>query len=161
MKKKIIVAAFLCMAGGIANAASLDNQSSVNADFTVTGGCSVAGAWTGSTIPAGQHQSMAQKVGTLDIKLTGCDSKVYFEGADKSSDGLPQATSPSDVKVVIMPEFMSIGNTWSKDTDLNGFYSVSELTDGNTISANLYNRDAWKAEAGLYKMTLNIATYSL
>lgn len=39
MKKKLIAAAVLFMTANMANAATLDNTSSVKADFEVVGGC--------------------------------------------------------------------------------------------------------------------------
>jgi hypothetical protein len=161
MKKKLIAAVFLFMTGGIANAGTLANTVSVNADFTVVGGCAVSGDWKGSTIPAGEHAAQSQTVGTLGITLTGCSSQVYFVGQDLSADGLAQATSPSGQKITIIPELASVGSTWLKDTGNNAIYSVNTLTDGQSINAVLVNRDQWTAEAGTYKMVLDVGTYAI
>ncbi|UGE64387.1 hypothetical protein LQR18_24750 (plasmid) [Escherichia coli] len=50
MKKKLIAAAVLFMTANMANAATLDNTSSVKADFEVVGGCTVSGTWTGEQV---------------------------------------------------------------------------------------------------------------
>ncbi|EOW3197384.1 CD15/CS22/SEF14 family fimbrial major subunit [Escherichia coli] len=162
MKKNIIAAAaFMLMTGGIANAASLGNSSSVEANFTVIGGCAVTGNWTANTISAGTHAANTQKVGTLDIALTGCTSEVYFKGQEIDSAGQPVATSPSGKKISIMPDFITIGNTWIKNQDLNAFYSSSALADGQTISVDLVNFTKWDAEPGVHTMTLEVGTYTL
>lgn len=162
MKKNIIAAAaFMLMTGGIANAASLGNSSSVEANFTVIGGCSVTGNWTGNTISAGNHVAYSQKVGTLDIALTGCNSHVYFKGQEIDSLGQPVATSPSGQKISVMPDLMTIGNKWTKNPDFNAFYSSSALVDGETISADIFNYDDWDAEPGVHTMTLEVGTYTL
>lgn len=162
MKKKVIaVAALMIMCGGIANAASLGNSSSVNANFTVIGGCSVSGNWTPETINAGNHLATTQKVGSLDITLSGCDSHVYFKGQEIDSLGQPVATSPSGAKIPVMPELAKLGSTWTKDPDLNVFRTSSALVNGQTLSTALINYSEWNAEAGTHTMTLEVGTYTL
>ncbi len=161
MKKKIIAAALLFMSGSIANAATLGNQSSVNADFTVTGGCVVSGAWTANNaIAAGTYSAHQQQVGTLDVSLTGCSSQVYFEGAEKNSIGAPVATSPSNKKIAVSPSLTDFV-TWQKDTTDNVFFTKDTLNDGDKVSVSLVNYEDWTAEAGKHTMLLNVGTYSI
>ncbi|EHH6606647.1 Dr family adhesin structural subunit [Escherichia coli] len=162
MKKKLIAAAFLCMTGGMANAATLANTVSVDANFTVVGGCSVSGDWQGNTISAKEYTAGSQSVGTLGITLTGCSSQVYFLAKDLSADGLPQATSPSGNKVIIMPDLTAVTNgIWSKDRANNAFYTVNALTDGQSVEIALFNRDKWTAEPGAHTMVLDVGTYAI
>ena len=160
MKKKIIAAAFLCMVGGIANAATLGNKTAVNADFTVTGGCTVNGAWVGNTIPAATYAAKTQQVGTLTVTLSGCSSKVYFGGNDKDSVGAPQATSPNGNKFSVVPGLADFAS-WTKDDAEKVFYSNNTLNDGENISVGLYNMNEWTAEPGKHTMVLNVGTYTI
>ena len=161
MKKKLIAAAVLFMTANMANAATLDNTSSVTGDFEGVGGCTVSGTWTGEQVPAAVYQGSAKRVGVLGISLSGCTSQVYFEGNDKNSEGLPQATDPKGNKIVIVPSFDALNNLVSKDSTLNVFYSKNSLNDGDTLSVELVNRDQWNAKAGKHTMTLNVGTYSI
>ncbi|EFC4279157.1 CD15/CS22/SEF14 family fimbrial major subunit [Shigella sonnei] len=162
MKKKLIAAAFLCMTGGIANAATLANTVSVDANFTVVGGCSVSGNWKGDTISAKEYTPLAQSVGTLGITLTGCSSQVYFLAKDLSADGMPQATSPSGKKVILTPDVNAvIGGIWEKDTSNNAIHTVNALTDGQSVEITFFNRDQWTAEPGDHTMVLDVGTYAI
>ena len=93
--------------------------------------------------------------------MSGCTSQVYFEGNDKNSEGLPQATDPKGNKIVVIPSFDALNNLVSKDATLNVFYSKNSLNDGDTLSVEFVNRDQWNAKAGKHTMTLNVGTYSI
>lgn len=161
MKKKIIAAAFLCMVGGIANAGTLGNKTAVDANFTVTGGCTVNGAWTANTISAAKYDPLAQLVGGLVISLTGCNSQVFFEGNEKDTIGAPVATSPNGNKISLVPSFNDLAVNWVKDDAEKVFYSKRTLKDGESASVGFYNKDAWTAEPGNHTMVLNVGTYTI
>ncbi len=161
MKKKIIAAAFLCMVGGIANAGTLGNKTAVDANFTVTGGCTVNGAWTANTISAAKYDPLAQLVGGLTISLTGCNSQVFFEGNEKDTVGAPVATSPNGNKISLVPSLNDLATNWVKDDAEKVFYSKRTLNDGESASVGFYNKEAWTAEPGNHTMVLNVGTYTI
>lgn len=161
MKKKIIAAAFLCMVGGIANAATLGNKTAVDANFTVTGGCTVNGAWAANTISAAKYDPVGQLVGGLTISLTGCNSQVFFEGQDKDPVGAPMATSPNGNKISLVPSLNDLAANWRKDDAEKVFYSTRTLKDGESVQVGFYNKDAWTAEPGQHTMVLNVGTYTI
>ena len=161
MKKKIIAAAFLCMVGGIANAGTLGNKTAVDANFTVTGGCTVNGAWKANTISAAKYDPVAQLVGGLTISLTGCNSQVFFEGNEKDAIGAPVATSPNGNKISLVPEFNDLAANWVKDDAEKVFYSRRTLNDGESAFVGFYNKEAWTAEPGNHTMVLNVGTYTI
>ncbi|EJA0598798.1 CD15/CS22/SEF14 family fimbrial major subunit [Escherichia coli] len=161
MKKKIIAAAFLCMVGGIANAGTLGNKTAVDANFTVTGGCTVNGAWTANTISAAKYDPLTQLVGGLTISLTGCNSQVFFEGNEKDTVGAPVATSPNGNKISLVPSLNDLATNWVKDDAEKVFYSKRTLNDGESASVGFYNKEAWTAEPGNHTMVLNVGTYTI
>lgn len=161
MKKKIIAAAFLCMVGGIANAGTLGNKTAVDANFTVTGGCTVNGAWTANTISAAKYDPLTQLVGGLTISLTGCNSQVFFEGNEKDTVGAPVATSPNGNKISLVPSLNDLAVNWVKDDAEKVFYSKRTLNDGESASVGFYNKEAWTAEPGNHTMVLNVGTYTI
>lgn len=161
MKKKIIAAAFLCMVGGIANAGTLGNKTAVDANFTVTGVCTVKGAWTANTISAAKYDPLTQLVGGLTITLTGCNSQVFFEGNEKDAVGAPVATSPNGNKISIIPGLTDLAVNWVKDDVEKVFYSKRTLNDGESASVGFYNKEAWTAEPGNHTMVLNVGTYTI
>ena len=161
MKKKIIAAAFLCMVGGIANAGTLGNKTAVDANFTVTGGCTVNGAWTANTISAAKYDPLTQLVGGLTISLTGCNSQVFFEGNEKDTVGAPVATSPNGNKISLVPSLNDLAANWVKDDAEKVFDSKRTLNDGESASVGFYNKEAWTAEPGNHTMVLNVGTYTI
>lgn len=161
MKKKIIAAAFLCMVGGIANAGTLGNKTAVDANFTVTGGCTVNGAWTANTISAAKYDPLTQLVGGLTISLTGCNSQVFFEGNEKDTVGAPVATSPNGNKISLVPSLNDLAANWVKDDAEKVFYTKRTLNDGESASVGFYNKEAWTAEPGNHTMVLNVGTYTI
>ena len=161
MKKKIIAAAFLCMVGGIANAGTLGNKTAVDANFTVTGGCTVNGAWTANTISAAKYNPLEQLVGGLTISLTGCNSQVFFEGNKKDTVGAPVATSPNGNDISLVPSLNDLAANWVKDDAEKVFYSKRTLKDGESVSVGFYNKEVWTAEPGNHTMVLNVGTYTI
>ncbi|MBF0693368.1 CD15/CS22/SEF14 family fimbrial major subunit [Providencia alcalifaciens] len=154
----------LMVSGGIANAATLSQTTQVSANFQVISQCTVTGSWAATTpINAGPHVAFAADLGILTVQTDGCSPngvRVYFEGAEKGSDGRILATTPGGGKMSVVPD-PSI-TYWPLDPSLGVYFNDDLLGVGMGVTnVTLVNGDSWDAQPGVHQMTLNVGIYNI